>query len=147
MLFYSFTGKHRLFYIPETIPSPYNPNTHTITHLPLTVLLAKPSPFIPSSLRHCAPTFRALRVLRSIETCREHRNTQRSRLDMSSSETSESSTNPSMLHGHAAYVAAAAKVCESVIVMTTAWNLSPGIDSSNPSLAPSYLILFQNLVF
>ena len=42
---------------------------------------------------------------------------------MSSTGSSDSGSNPSMLHGHAAYVAAAAKVCMFTTVTVTALNV------------------------
>ena len=72
--------------------------------------------------------------------------------NMSSSGSSDSSSNPSMLHGHAAYVAAAAKVCISIGVSASACRLrylesSNGrcIPSQDHRMTPHALPSFQNL--
>ena len=71
---------------------------------------------------------------------------------MSSTGSSESSSNPSMLHGHAAYVAAAAKVCIATRVSASAcrlWYLESSngrcIPSQDHRMTPHAVPNFQNL--
>lgn len=103
-------------YIPEThCLASVRPLNHSITTSSSLVIKSLNS----ACLSSLCCTIRALQY-RRLQQSSNHI----SSLDsMSSSGSSDSSSNPSMLHGHAAYVAAAAKVCISTCVPASACRL------------------------
>ena len=81
----------------------------SIDHLPLAVVLRE-KPSAPFDARHPYAQSELFATLEYRDS-QDPSNHKSSKDTMSSTGSSNSGSNPSMLHGHAAYVAAAAKVC------------------------------------
>lgn len=80
---------------------------------------------LPSAATLHSARSKLFALSRVLETCTPTPSTHVNFKDiMSSTGPSDSGSNPSMLHGHAAYVAAAAKVCLSLLPPTTLHYLS-----------------------